>query len=95
MCVCVSFFGCCILFFSVPDRFYFLIFWVCVSVCVLLWKKFTIYIRLFPLLEPPPFVSAFVSGYTLLTVALFDLFGDCGGLDAFELPLAKNARTCE
>lgn len=52
-------------------------------------RNYTMYIRLFPLLEPPPFVSAFVSGYRLLTVALLDLFGDCGGLDAFELPLAK------
>lgn len=45
------------------------------------------YIRLFPLLEPPPFVSVFESGYRLLTVALFefDLIGDCGGLDV-ELP---------
>lgn len=49
------------------------------------------YIRLFPLLEPPPFVSALVFGYKLLTVApiAFDLIGDCGGLDVFEFPPAE------
>lgn len=47
------------------------------------------YIRLFPLLEPPPFVSAFVFAWILLTVTLFDLIGDSGGLDEFELPSAR------